>query len=196
MEKASVKILIEGYARQIENGWIASSTCCLVNSSGLKIITDPGCNRQKLMEALAWENLSTKDIDYVFLSHGHPDHILLAGIFEQAQIVTYDDRMVYREDRMERFDRHILGPFTEIVNTPGHTADHLSLLVRTNEGIVAISGDVFWWIDGEEQILSLAAQSLDTNREQLAASQSFLLKNADFIIPGHGRMFPVHEPFS
>ncbi len=79
----TIKILIEGYAKKLEKGWVASSTVCLITSGNKKIITDPGCNRTKLLDALKKEGLTTNDIDYVFLSHCHPDHILLAGIFER-----------------------------------------------------------------------------------------------------------------
>ena len=58
--------------------WKVSSTVCLIISGDKKIITDPGCNRKALLEALNKENLSTSDIDFVFLSHRHPDHIMLA----------------------------------------------------------------------------------------------------------------------
>ncbi|MDD4191832.1 MAG: MBL fold metallo-hydrolase [Mangrovibacterium sp.] len=192
-EKATVRVLIEGYARQVENGWVASSTTCLVISSGMKIITDPGCNRQKLLDALSKENLSADDIDFVFLSHGHPDHILLAGIFANARQVTYDDDLVYDQDRMVKFDKHILGPHTEVIHTPGHVPDHISLLVDTSEGVVAIAGDVFWWPDGEKQdpgaLIAGPFEPSGLNREMLAQSRSQLLKTADLIIPGHGKMF-------
>lgn len=196
-EKATVRVLIEGYARQVENGWIASSTTCLVISSGMKIITDPGCNRQKLLEALSKENLSAGDIDFVFLSHGHPDHILLAGIFANARQVTYDDDLVYDQDRMVKFDKHILGPHTEIIRTPGHVPDHISLLVNTSEGVVAVAGDVFWWPDGEQQdpfaLTSDPFEPSGPDRENLAESRSVLLRMADMIIPGHGKMFRAQK---
>ncbi len=51
---AEVKVLIEGYAKKIERGWLASSTCCLIKSENKKIITDPGCNRKNLLAA--WKN--------------------------------------------------------------------------------------------------------------------------------------------
>lgn len=196
-KKPTVKVLIEGYARRIKNGWIASSTTCLVISSGLKMITDPGCNRQKLLEALSMENLSVEDIDYVFLSHGHPDHILLAGIFTSARYLTYDDLMIYDQDLMIKFDKRILGPHIEIIQTPGHVPDHISLLVNTREGIVAIAGDVFWWPDGEKQDpCTLMADPYATSgldRKKLDISRSVLLKRADMIIPGHGKMFRVQK---
>lgn len=73
---AKVKVLIEGYAKELKKGWVATSTTCLVTTGDKKIITDPGCNRKKLLEALKKEGLTTNDINYVFLSHCHPDHIL------------------------------------------------------------------------------------------------------------------------
>lgn len=192
-EKATVKVLIEGYARKIENGWVASSTACLVISSGFKIITDPGCNRKKLIEALSRENLSAEDIDYVFLSHGHPDHMMLAGIFANAKYVTYDDQLVDDQDLMIKFDKHILGPHTEIISTPGHVDDHISLLVHTCKGIVAIAGDVFWWPVGEKQYPDNPVYSDSTDHQKLAGSQALLMRMADFIIPGHGKMFRVNK---
>ena len=90
---AEVKILIEGYAKKMQSRWVASSTTCLIIAEDKKIIADPGCNRKKLFEALKKENLTTDDIDYVFLSHCHPDHILLAGVFGKAKFITYDTNL-------------------------------------------------------------------------------------------------------
>ena len=45
-----VKILIQGYAKEIENGWKASSTVTLIKSGDKNIIVDPGCNRKRLLE--------------------------------------------------------------------------------------------------------------------------------------------------
>lgn len=39
---AEIKILIEGYAKQTANGWVANSTVTLVKASGKNIIADPG----------------------------------------------------------------------------------------------------------------------------------------------------------
>ncbi len=194
---AEVKVLIEGYAKEIEKGWIASSTTCLVTAGNKKIITDPGCNREKLLGSLNREGLTTSDIDYVFLSHCHPDHVLLAGIFEKAKFITFDANLMYDNDRMLEFDKHALGKDIEIIETPGHVPEHLSLLVDTSEGKIAIAGDVVWWVEGEEQIFDINqkdhTQAKGMSTERLIESRKKLLEVADYIIPGHGRMFKVEK---
>jgi glyoxylase-like metal-dependent hydrolase (beta-lactamase superfamily II) len=190
---AQVKVLIEGYAREISRGFVASSTCCLITAKGKKIITDPGCHRKKLLAALKKENLTTNDIDYVFLSHGHLDHILLAGIFTKAKYVTYNANLLYDQDSMTEFDESVLGSDIKIINTPGHVSEHLSLLVNTPKGKVAIAGDVIWWLDSEKQTFDVNqvdhSQAKGMNMDELIASRQKLLKTADWIIPGHGQMF-------
>ena len=194
---AEVKVLIEGYAKQLENGWIASSTCCLVTAENKKIITDPGCNREKLLTALSKEGLSTADINYVFLSHCHPDHILLAGIFENAKFITFDANLMYDKDLLFEFDKHFLGKDIEIIETPGHVLEHISLVVNTFEGKIVIAGDVIWWVDGEAQVLDLnqkdhsQAKGMDMNK--LIESRKRILALADYVIPGHGKMFKVKK---
>ena len=194
---AEVKVLIEGYAKQTEDGWIASSTVCLVTVKDKRIITDPGCNREKLLETLQKENLTTGEIDYVFQTHRHPDHILLAGIFENAKHITFDMGLMYENDKIIEFGSHALGEEIEIINTPGHVNEHISLIVDTPKGKVAIAGDVIWWLDTEEQILDINqidhSQAIDLNMEDLVQSRKKLLQIADYIVPGHGKMFKVHK---
>lgn len=190
---AEIKILIEGYAKELEKGWVASSTTCLITAKNKKIITDPGCNREKLLKSLNKENLHTGDIDYVFLSHCHPDHILLAGIFEKAKFITFDTNLMYNKDLLLEFDKDMLGEDIEIIETPGHVLEHLSLLVNTPNGKVAIAGDVIWWTEGEKQIFDINqkdhSQAKGMDMEKLIESRKKLLDFADIIIPGHGKMF-------
>jgi glyoxylase-like metal-dependent hydrolase (beta-lactamase superfamily II) len=183
-----VKVLIEGYAKKIKHGWLASSTVTLVRSNGRIIIVDPGCNRTKLLEALGKEGLKTSDIDYVFITHNHTDHCMLAGIFENAKLLSWDE--IYYDDIQVAHKNAIPGTDLTIVRTPGHTADHSMLLATTKEGIYGIAGDLFWWTDGERQKLDLKRkdQAHSADMKSLIASRKKLLKIADFIIPGHGKM--------
>lgn len=194
-----IKILIEWYARELETWWVASSTVCLVDTWKLKIITDPWCNRGRLLEALDGEGLKTWDIDYVFLSHWHPDHFLLASIFENAKYITFDTNLLYDNDLMLDFENDVLGENIEILETPGHTLEHLSLLVNTPKGKVVIAGDVFWWTDNEEQIVDIYKEDdshiIWRDMNQLIESRKKILNIADYIIPGHGKIFKVDEKY-
>lgn len=195
---AKIKILIEGYAKKLDHGWVASSTVCLVTTSdGKKIITDPGCNRTKLIEVLKKESLATGDIDYVFMSHQHPDHVLLAGIFENAKHITFDSELQYNGDVLTQYSVDSLGPDIEILQTPGHVLEHISLVVKTDDGKVGIAGDCIWWLDDEEQKFAIDqsdhSQSKGMDMETLIESRKKLIERADYIIPGHGRMFKVEK---
>lgn len=188
-----IKVLIQGYAKEIKNGWLASSTVTLIQSNDKNIIVDPGCNRKKLLEELAKISLKVADIDFVLLTHSHTDHTLLAGIFENAKVL--DNEEIYNNDEQISYDNKILGADLEIIQTPGHTNDHCSLIIKTNEGIYVVAGDVFWWMDEEEQKIDINKpdQAHPANMEQLVESRKKILEIADYIIPGHGKIFKVKK---
>lgn len=195
---ATVKILIEGYAKKIKNGWVANSTCCLITTfSNKKIITDPGSNRKILLKALKKEGLTVHNINYVFLSHRHPDHVLLAGLFDKAKYVTFDSNLLYDNDLMVEFNKDFLGDDVEIISTPGHVNEHLSLIVTTSQGKIAVAGDTIWWWDDEEQIFDIMQKdhndAIDLDMKLLIESRKKLIEKADYIIPGHGKIFKVRK---
>ena len=186
-----IKVLIQGYAKQIENGWLASSSVSFVQSNGKNIIIDPGCNREKLIEELSKNNLRTIDIDFVLLTHGHSDHALLTGIFENAKVLSSQE--VYNGDNQIEHNNKITGTDLEIIQTPGHSPEHCSLVVPTEEGIYVVAGDVFWWTDNEEQKIDVEkedeAHPEEVNMKKLIESRKKILDLGDYIIPGHGKMF-------
>lgn len=196
-ELPTLTVLIEGYAKKTPNGWVASSTVCLIRTANSIILTDPGCNRTKLLSALAQENLTTTDITHVVVTHAHPDHGLLAGIFENARIITWDSGFMYHNDTLTEYTPHELGEHIEIVQTPGHMLEHISLLVTTANGVVAVAGDVIFWLDDEDQILDIhkpdQAQVKGLHHDDLVKSRQLLIDRANYIVPGHGKMFKVER---
>lgn len=185
-----VKVLIQGYARETGKGWVANSTVVYIESNEKKMIVDPGCNKEKLVKALLENNIKIEDIDYVFLTHGHVDHVLLASIFENASII--DELYIYQKDIINKHGGIIPGTDLKIIRTPGHKEEHCSLIVNSTEGTYAIAGDVFWWLDDEEPIIKLDKPDNDPehmNIDKLIESRKKLLEIADYIIPGHGKMF-------
>ncbi len=187
---AEVKVLVEGYARQVKEGWKASSTVTFVRTNGKNVIVDPGCNREKLAASIRKEGLKIEDIDFVFLTHNHPDHVLLAGLFENAKIV--DELYVYQGDVIAKHGGAIPGTDLEIIRTPGHMEEHCSLVAHGREGTYVIAGDVFWWLENEKQEVNISKPDNDPEHmdlKKLVASRKKVLEIADWIIPGHGKMF-------
>jgi len=193
---ATVKVLIPGYAKEIAGGWLASSTTTLIIDNGQKIIVDPGTNRPLLLQKLKEEKLTPEGINYVFMTHYHPDHNLLTGIFANAIIM--DDGLFYRNDK--QWDHQGIIPDTDIkiIKTPGHDQFHASLIVPTNDGIIVVAGDVFWWSDNEDQKTDRKSlldrhDPFEKDHLQLITSRKKVLSLADWIIPGHGQMFKVEK---
>lgn len=192
---AEVKVLIEGYAKEIKNGWTASSTVVLIKSGNKNILIDTGCNRKKLINSLVKENIKIEDINFVVLTHNHLDHALLAGIFENAKVLTTEE--VYKNDKQTTHNNFIPGTELKIIQTPGHCNEHCSVIISSDKDIYVVAGDVFWWTVGEKQIVNIEkiddAHPSEVSMKKLIASRKKILKLADYIIPGHGKIFKVEK---
>lgn len=189
----TVDVLIEGYVRELsESTWEASSTCTLITTTnGKRIIVDPGSNKTLLLTALTKRNLTVPDIDWVFLTHHHLDHAMNVGMFPKAKII--DGEGIYHEDRGEVVPETIPDTDIRIIKTPGHETSHASLVVPTAEGTTVVAGDVFWWMEGEQQVL--AVDKMDpfaSDMTNLKESRKKVLELADTVIPGHGK--PTKKP--
>ncbi len=189
---SEIKILIEGYAKPIKNGFIASSTTVLIREKGLNIIVDPGINKRLLIEKLAKEKIKTDDIDYVILSHYHLDHALNASLFSKAKII--DATTIYSKDKEFGHSGFVPKTKIRIIPTPGHADEMCSIIVPTKKGTYAIAADNFWWTTKEKQRLNLKKRDpFMNNYRDLIKSRKKLLKIADYIIPGHGQLFKVKK---
>ncbi len=181
-----LKVLIEGYANLLKNGWEGNSTCVFLQNEGKSIIIDPGMDRKALLNALEDEGIGKESIDYVFFTHYHIDHMLNITLFAKACIV--DGFYVYRGNRGVEHEGIIFGKGVEIIHTPGHTPEHSSLLVDVERKTYAIAGDVIWWGAKRKEDLIHLADPFAYDMPTLIKSRKKLLQKADYIIPGHGKM--------
>ena len=188
------KILVEGYAHPGENGkYHASPTTSLVYDDNVTILVDPGTNSKLLTEALDKEGIKCEDIKHIFLSHYHPDHFLNLKLFPYA--VLYDGSMIWDGDEEIQYTGTLPNTEIEVVATPGHTMEQASLFFNTQEfGLVGLCQDVFWWEDGKQDNSSFEVlmENIDpfmADLEALKASRRLVLDRADWIVPGHGKMF-------
>jgi glyoxylase-like metal-dependent hydrolase (beta-lactamase superfamily II) len=191
------KIIIRGYAQKEASGrYKATSTTVLVHSQGKFVLFDPGLHPNELKTAFSMENITIDDIDIVTATHSHLDHSRNRRLFDKAKF--QDLFSIYKAEKKTAERIFIPETAIEVIHTPGHVDKHFSLLVDTSSGKYAIAGDVFWWEDGEEQkvdILSLIEHPDPIAKDQnlLQSSRKKLLDMTDFIIPGHGDVFPVPD---
>jgi len=188
---AEVKILIEGYtnaeADQSDEGEeITCPTITLVRDGENIIIIDPGVlsSQEILIDKLKEAGLAVGDINLVFLTHSHLDHYRNTGMFASAKVLEYWGLWTGGkcDDRPQNLSEDI-----EIIETPGHSVDSLTMLVKTKEGTVAICGDVFWREDYPVE------DPYATDQVKLAESRKKVLSRADYVITGHGKMFKVEK---
>lgn len=187
----TVKILITGFtnADSPATGSTDEKTCptvTLVRDGDLVMVCDPGVldSQDMLIDVLKKEGLTVDDVTHVFITHSHIDHYRNIGMFPRAKTLEYwgiwDGGSCVEWD--EQFTKDI-----KVIKTPGHNYDGLTLFVTTDEGTIAICGDVFW----KENAPTPDPYASDL--KELDKSRQLVMSSADFIIPGHAGMYKAKK---
>lgn len=177
---ARVDVLVDGYAAERVAG-----TVTLIRDGEALIVVDPGmvARRAAILDPLAALGVATGDVTDVIFSHHHPDHTLNAALFGNARF--HDFWAIYRDDVWEDRDADgfRLSPAVRLMTTPGHTAQDISTVVETDDGLVVLT-HLWWHAAGPEQ------DPLAEDAALLAANRTKVLDLAPaLIIPGHGAPF-------
>jgi glyoxylase-like metal-dependent hydrolase (beta-lactamase superfamily II) len=179
---ATVDILTAGYYR---TG--VASTVGLIRDGALVVVVDPGMvrDRAQILDPLSSLGLRPEDVTDVVFSHHHPDHTINAALFPAARY--HDHWAIYEGDTWTSRDAEgfELSRSIRLIRTPGHSAEDITTLAHTADGVAAFTH--VWW-DGEGP-----AEDPYADMEQLHASRARVLAVADFAIPGHGPAFTPSE---
>ena len=162
-----------------------ASTIALVRDAEATIVLDPGmiADRRTLIARLGALGTRAGDVTDVVFSHHHPDHTLNAALFENARF--HDHWAIYKGDVWEEraADGFSPSPSVRLMATPGHTAEDITTLVTTDDGLIACTH--LWWSEDGPAIdpLALDQTVLERSREAVLALRPAL------IVPGHGAPF-------
>ena len=186
---AEVKILIEGFTTADTKETGEEKTCptiTLVRDNNIIMVVDPGIleDQGMLTNKLEEEGLKIDDVNIVCITHSHIDHYRNIGMFPKAKTLEYWG--LWNKNTVEVWKEQFTKDI-RIIKTPGHNYDCITLLVKTENDIIAIVGDLFW----KENFPMDDPYASD--KKSLRENRKKILEMADWIIPGHGRMYKVKK---
>jgi glyoxylase-like metal-dependent hydrolase (beta-lactamase superfamily II) len=163
-----------------EHHWRIHNNCYLIRSSGRTIVVDLGVGvgpypryrdmEGRLPEAMADIGAGFDEVDTVFFTHCHPDHVAWSMVEEERQARFPNARYLLHErdwseftgrDPVPRYVERFIRPLAELevldllpgetaltpevtaIETPGHTPGHMAVVIASAGERAVISGDVF-----------------------------------------------------
>ena len=170
---------------------------------GKAVLFDAPEGAFKLVEEIRRENLF--ELEALYLTHGHYDHILDAWKFSEAGVPVYghpDDQALFEEPDVQRSflfggldlravtidhwlstekPMEILGESTEVRHVPGHCPGNVLFYMPTLK--LAVVGDAIF--AGSVGRVDLPGGSWDV-LENSIISQIYSLPDETQLLPGHG----------
>jgi glyoxylase-like metal-dependent hydrolase (beta-lactamase superfamily II) len=170
---ATFHVLTDGY---YQRG--GASTVALLRDGDVTLVVDPGmvANRALILDPLRAVGVEPLEVTDVVFSHHHPDHTLNAALFPAARY--HDHWAIYQDDVWTSRDAEgfELSPSIKLIRAPGHSAEDITTLASTADGVAAFTH--VWW-SGEGP-----AEDPYADMEQLHASRARVLAVADLAVPG------------
>jgi glyoxylase-like metal-dependent hydrolase (beta-lactamase superfamily II) len=158
----TVETIIQGFGVRTDQGSLGFCSVTLVRASR-NILVDAAQvgHRQILVQKLAEKGLKPDDIDIVFLTHGHWDHVLNVDVFPHATFLIHPLERAYIRNPHQHdwatpvYTSAVLESYrlqevkegeeiddgVRVIDSPGHSRGSMSLLVNTAAGVAAITGD-------------------------------------------------------
>jgi N-acyl homoserine lactone hydrolase len=208
---AKVETVLQGFSLGTDQGNLAFCGVTLIEGSK-RILVDVAHNgrRTLLLDRLKERGLTPDDIDYIFLTHSHWDHMLNIDLFPNAKVMLHPVEREYAKQPLETDwatpayatlileSRQIeevrggdeLDDGVSVIETPGHSRGSMALLVKDGNDTIAISGDAL------PNALSLQTGNprlVFWNADEARASIRKLLDTANVFYPGHDRPFRVGD---
>jgi N-acyl homoserine lactone hydrolase len=198
------EVLLNGFPGRTERGFLGWSTAILILGEGSPILFDTGGggDRRLLLHRLRECGLAPDDIRTVVLSHLHFDHVGNAECFPHAEIVVHENELSYVEQhgtldpavpmflvwglrgcgRLKSISGEpSLSRGVSLIQTPGHTGGHCSIVLETPQDVVVLAQDAIK--HRGECLVGRPAEAFAM--EAAIASIDRIVSTANVIVPGH-----------
>lgn len=201
------QIVLPGVPVSSRRGALGWCNVVLLRRAGRTILFDTGSfgDRPQLLAGLAALGVEPKDVDLIFASHFHYDHVANAEIFSCPIVLSVEERRYLDEQGYltsgDPFVPRALIPFVReriatvrdgeevvpglrAVLLPGHTPGTCGLLLQ-DDGVL-LAGDAVknaWdFVRGEPPPAFFSRETAPANYRRIREA-------ADTIVPGHDRPF-------
>ena len=168
-------------------------TCTVISGKDFHLIVDPSIADETVMteELKRRTGLAPNDIDMVFITHQHGDHVSGLKHFPKARWVAGSETASILNKsgsfakQIESAGSSLFGTI-DVISTPGHTTDHHSLRFDYKGMSIVIAGDSvatkdFW----DEKRMYYNALDVAESKRTMEKINSL----ADIIVPGHDNFF-------
>lgn len=173
----------------------AYCTTVLLVAGGKRILVDPSFPAREMAGILnARCGLTHTDIDVVYLTHSHGDHVVDIHAFEKAAVFMAKEEFRHLRDPKDpklsgvKPAEEELAPGIKYIHLPGHTLGLTGLLFQSAQGRVVLASDAVMTED-----FYRAKQGYFNNVDPVATVESInhIDQIADIVIPGHDNFFIV-----
>jgi glyoxylase-like metal-dependent hydrolase (beta-lactamase superfamily II) len=167
---------------------LTSSVCYLDDKKGNKILFDTGSLawQDKLLSALDKLGVKPDDITHVLLTHFHLDHTANAVLFKNAEIHANRSLIDHKTGKAvvyRNIQEKVLPAGITVLETPGHTPDHVSYIFEFETKRYCIAGDAI-----RKDVLDQGGAPhylCDEKKAEFKDSVKKIFAACDVIIPGH-----------
>lgn len=195
MTAVELLVLKDGTVLRDEGGAVldASSSVVLVLAEGRTIVVDTGMPRDAdaLLKALAAKGLRPADVDTVLNTHNHLDHTGCNHVFGRAEVLLHPLEGAPRRGagRVRHLTgEEVLAPGAAVIETPGHTRGHVSLVVEARGGPWVVAGDA---VPVRDNMRLWVPPGINYDPYVALHSMERIAGRARMVVPGHGAPFPV-----
>jgi glyoxylase-like metal-dependent hydrolase (beta-lactamase superfamily II) len=171
----------------------AICTCTVVSGDNFHLLIDPSIKdaAQMATELDRRTGLSIDEIDTVFITHQHDDHLFglkhfaKAKWYAGAEVAAALNKSGKFEKQIEPAGKTLLGAI-DVIPMPGHTPDSVGLRFDYNSYSIVLTGDAVatkdYW-DGGQMYYNV--MDMEVSKKTLSMIRSL----ADIIVPGHDNYF-------